>query len=185
MKLLILSSFAYSAVSFLTSSRHAHTSFGGSTFYNKNVCRERSQSKVKLYYQNHRDVTYPNNDLMVVEKKSRKQSASRIELLLATGRSLVIQLRNRANQIKKNTVSDIERKTYTQKLSDGLLHLKSALRIARDADLKMGLYCNQESLEAWNEIDRIYNELETRPVGVNAIVVACNALEMAFANFQQ
>merc|ERR1711935_1228290 len=102
------------------------------------------------------------SNLEIIEKKSRMRSSSKIESILMNGRSLVLELRNRAIKLENDAISEKEKKNYIKKLKDALLHLKTALHISRDADLKMGLCNRQESIKAWNDIDIIYNNMELR-----------------------
>ena len=108
--------------------------------------------------------------------------------LLDNGHSLVIQLRNRATIVENDAIDQMKKKIFVQKLKDALLHLKTALHIARDADLKLGLCDGRESLKVWNDIDIIYNNLELRSDGrennVNDIVIVCDELEIMFDKFQ-
>ena len=146
------------------------------------------RNNIKLFYQNPRDVIFSISNLEMLERKSRVQSSSKIESLLDKGKYLVIQLREGAIKVGNDAISGITKKTYTDKFITALLHLKKALHIARDADLKMGLCYSRESLKAWNEMDRIFNNLESHSFSraesnTNDIIAICNELEIVFNKF--
>ena len=192
MKLLILSSIACYAASFLLATDNLSN---GSSVSKSMLSRIRHAAKhatcrnekLKLLYQNPTDVTYYASNLKTLKNRSKKKSSSKIKSHLATGHAVVIQLRDRATIVENDTIYEIEKKIYTQKLKDGLLRLKTALYVARDTDLKMGLHDTQESLKVWNEIDKIYNIMELqsvngREINVEDIIAVCNELEKTFKN---
>ena len=193
MKLFVFSSLVCHTMSFMftTSNKYHHNSITNPTLIRNRFpqCATNRKDKVKLFYQNERDVIYYASNLEIIEKKSRMRSSSKIEYILMNGHSLVLELRNRAIKLENDTISEKEKKFYIKKLKDALLHLKTALHISRDADLKMGLCNRQQSIKAWNDIDIIYNNMELRSRDgkenkINDIIVVCDELEIMFNKFQ-
>ena len=133
---------------------------------------------VELSFQDPQGIGYWTSDVEICK-------TSKMNSLLTSGFSLLKQLRNTATSLDSQTIKDIQ----VQKLKDALFHLYKALNIARDADLKLGLCTSQESLEAWGDVDKIFKDVELlsnekKHNSLNAIVIACDELQLAFDKLQ-
>merc|ERR1719203_278905 len=128
----------------------------------------------ELSFQDPQDIGYWTSDIEICK-------TSKMTSLLSSGFSMLNQLRSTATSLDSQTMKD----TQVQKLRDALIHLYKAFNIARDADLKLGLCTSQESLEAWGDVDRIFKDIELlsdekKQNSLNAIVIACDELQLAF-----